>query len=543
MKSVLRLIGIFLCAAWAAEVAAHPPADTQARLDAWAKGRPGGAAVAWVDADGVRFFSTGHFSAKDPRPITPDTQFELGSITKVFTGLLLAESERLGRVQLDDPAARYLLPPRDPAQAALAKITLRSLATHSSGLPRLASDFSLLALVGHDPYAQATRADLVHSLRVDGAGARAGRLTGYSNFGEAVLGEALAAAWEVPYPDALRTHVLDPLGLEHTSLGMADAPDPAQFAPGHERGQVVGAWHFRAYAPCGALRSSTRDLAKFLQACLGGPEAPLHDSLLRATQPQRPLTDLPAAIGLNWLLAGDRERPIAWHNGATRGSRSWIGFTRAGGGTGVVVLANDAASVDRLGETLLGMKPLQFAGTPVADARSYEGRYPISPALTLEVTADEDGALLAEVTGHPARPLAAIGPDEFVVLGEPMELRFERDRAGRVVALVRHQLKRDQRGVRSPLPPPPAFPPGTLGDYVGNYPLNPRLTLTVTAVGERLFVQGTDQPVFRTRRTGRDDFTFEQLAAQITFTRDPAGRVTGLVLHQNGGDHPGRREP
>ena len=76
------------------------------------------------------------FSTDDPRPITPDTQFELGSVTKVFTALLLAESERLGKVSRNDPAAKFLLSSDDPAQASLAKITLLSLTTHTSGLPR-----------------------------------------------------------------------------------------------------------------------------------------------------------------------------------------------------------------------------------------------------------------------------------------------------------------------------------------------------------------------------------------------------------------------
>ncbi len=103
------------------------------KLDDFVKGGPGGVAVAWADADGTAFFSSGTMTAADPRPITPDTQFEIGSVSKVFTALLLVESERLGKVSRFDPAAKYLLPAADPAQAALAKITLLSLATHTSG--------------------------------------------------------------------------------------------------------------------------------------------------------------------------------------------------------------------------------------------------------------------------------------------------------------------------------------------------------------------------------------------------------------------------
>lgn len=119
---------------------AAPPTDMQKKLNEFTKGGPGGVAVAWVDHDGIKFFQAGTFSADDPRPIGPDTQFELDSVTKVFTALLLAESERLGKVSRFNPAANYLLPPDDPAQASLAKITLLALATHTAGLPRLPSN-------------------------------------------------------------------------------------------------------------------------------------------------------------------------------------------------------------------------------------------------------------------------------------------------------------------------------------------------------------------------------------------------------------------
>lgn len=140
-------------------VSAHPPADTQHLLDEWAGAQPGGASVAWVDRDGEAFFTTGHFNSASTPAITPDTFFELGSITKVFTALLLAESERQGRVRLQDPASKYLLPPKDPDQEALQKITLLSLATHRSGLPRLPANLSGAHASCLDPaYARVTTA-------------------------------------------------------------------------------------------------------------------------------------------------------------------------------------------------------------------------------------------------------------------------------------------------------------------------------------------------------------------------------------------------
>jgi D-alanyl-D-alanine-carboxypeptidase/D-alanyl-D-alanine-endopeptidase len=530
------VIALFMASA----AAARPPADLPARLDACLKGHPGGISAAWVDADGVVFLSAGRFSAADARPITPDTQFEIGSITKVFTSLLLAESERLGRVSRNDPVAKYLLPPDDPAQAALAKITLLTLATHSAGLAKLPSDFSLLRAAGSNPYAQLNRADLVKSLRADGPGARPGRLTNYSNFGVALLGEALGEAWHTSYAEALRAHVLKPLEMDRTILAFPGIVASPELAPGHDKNRPVPNWESDAYAPCGALRSSAREMAKLLQACLGGSGAPLHEALMIATQRQRDLTDLPGAIGFNWMLAGDESRPVIWHNGATAGYRSWIGFTRAGGGAGLVILTNHSVSVDQLGNAMLGVSPQLFRPTPVADAAGYEGRYAISSAITVDISA-ESGGLWMESTGQPPRPLAELAPGEFAVLGAPMELRFERGAGGQVTGLVRYFLKREQRAQRGPLPPRMVVPPAVLLEYPGTYPLGPTLVLTVTVEQGRLVVQGTNQPAFRCRATAQDEFTLEQLAAKLTFTRAPSGKVTGLILHQNGRDIPSKR--
>ncbi len=164
---------LLLCAVTTAS--AKPPAGLQQKLDAFVGKGPGGLVVAWVDADGPAFFQSGTYSADDPRPVTPDTQFELGSVTKVFTALLLAESERLGKVSRHAAAAKYLLPPDDLAQATLATITLLSLTTHTSGLPRLPSNIGLNPDANPDPYAAYDRTRLVEALRKDGPAAPTGQ--------------------------------------------------------------------------------------------------------------------------------------------------------------------------------------------------------------------------------------------------------------------------------------------------------------------------------------------------------------------------------
>lgn len=520
---------------------AKPPADLQRRVDELIKGQPGGVAVAWVDADGTAYAQSGRFDGDDSPAITPDTQFELGSITKVFTALLLAESEHLGKVSRNDPAAKYLLAPSDPDQAVLAKITLLSLTTHTSGLPRLSSNIGPNPDANPDPYAAYDRALLVAAFRRDGATAPAGRAVAYSNFGAAVLGEALASAWDTTYADALRTHVLEPLGLKATTVGLAGLPPPADFPPGHARGKTVPNWTFQAYAPAGALRSSARDMARFLAACLGQGSKPLPAAFAATMQPQHALADVGGKIGLGWMIT---DEGIIWHNGATAGSHAFIAFDPKAG-AGVVILANVQLPEEPLGFGLLGAKPPHPKNEIVTGAADYVGRYPLTPAFAIDVT-EVNGALRGQATGQPAFAMRSIEADRFAVVGIPAEISFERGADGKVTALVLHQNGADQRAPRGELPPPPkevTLPVETLREYVGNYPLAPQFVISITEADGALFAQATGQgkaPVFA---SARDEFFYKVVNAQISFQRDGTGKVTGLVLHQNGRNAPAKKAP
>jgi CubicO group peptidase (beta-lactamase class C family) len=191
-------------------------ADAQKALDQLVKNTPGGVALAWVDANNVTFLSAGVFDPEDPRPITPDTQFHIASITKVFTALLLAKSERLGKVSRNDPVVKYLLSAGDPDITKLAKITLLLLATHHSGLPREPSSIPRRLAADQYPFAKYTRRQLIDSLRTDGVGAACDLMFAYSNFGFSLLGQALGEAWHDNYTRVLQEQVMRPLGLART---------------------------------------------------------------------------------------------------------------------------------------------------------------------------------------------------------------------------------------------------------------------------------------------------------------------------------------
>jgi hypothetical protein len=213
------------------------------------------------------------------------------------------------------------------------------------------------------------------------------------------------------------------------------------------------------------------------------------------------------------------------------------------GGAGVAVLTNHNASVDEIGFALLGGKPPQPASTAVANAADYLGRYPLVPTFAIDVTT-RGGALFGQATGQPAFALREIAPDRFALVGVPAEISFERDAAKKVVALVLHQNGRDQRAPRGALPEAPKaveLPAAVLAEYPGEYQATPQATFTVRARPGGLEVRLSGQGFNPVYATARDEFFYTVVEARISFTRDAAGKVTGLVLHQGGRDLPAAR--
>jgi CubicO group peptidase (beta-lactamase class C family) len=408
-----------------------------AALGRWLADQPGGVAAAWIDADGVAFFDVGRQSAKDNRPITPDTQFEIGSMTKVFTGLLLADAVRAGKVTLDAPVGAPFAPSR---------VTYLQLATHTSGLPRLPKGFSASDPV--NPYAENNLAELAKAFAAAAQTARPAAAA-YSNFGFAVLGQAVAGAWNRPYAALLTERVLAPLGLRDTVTSWRDA-DSRRLAPGHNETGPAGNWDLNAFAPAGALVSTTRDLARFVQACLGLIETPLTDVLADAARPRVPGDTAARQQALGWIVETRGASTIVWHNGGTGGYRSFVAYDRTKR-AGLVLLTNHTRGLESVGFPLLAGRPPAApapAAPPAEHLKVFLGNYPLAPSFVMAVTA-EGGQLFLQATNQPRLKLTRLADDRYGVVGVDAEVSFERDAAGQVAALILHQNGRNQRAERA----------------------------------------------------------------------------------------------
>ena len=254
-------------------------------------------AAAVVDPEGVSY------AASDPPAM--GAVFEFGSITKALTGTLLAALVLRGDVALDSPIGEWL------DAGPNADITVLQLATHSSGLARLAPNaFDHEGFDMADPYAQFTPDLAEAGLRL---AERREEVGTYSNFGFQLLGLLLERAGRRSFNELMAAEVFAPLGMASAGVSTGSAIE------GHDKsGNFVTHWS-QPLPGAGGVEGTMSDLAELAAATMRTPEGPAGEALALATTPHRPGHN--RSWGLGWvILVGDRR----WHNGGTAGFSSTI---------------------------------------------------------------------------------------------------------------------------------------------------------------------------------------------------------------------------
>jgi D-alanyl-D-alanine-carboxypeptidase/D-alanyl-D-alanine-endopeptidase len=240
-----------------------------------------------------------------------DARFEIGSITKTMTAALLASLVGDGVLALDDEIGRWL------DAGPNANITLEQLATHTSGLPRLAPN---QPTDGANPYRHYTAERAQEGLRTVARTPDAGHW--YSNFGYQLLGLVLERASGQRYQDLLAERLLGPLGMACSGVGGAGG---GTRLTGHAGGKPAGHWDFALPGP-GAVEATIGDLARYLAACLAPPDGPL-GAAIRLCQQPRVRIDGRTAGGLAWIII----EGLLFHNGGTGGFSASMTIDQAAG--------------------------------------------------------------------------------------------------------------------------------------------------------------------------------------------------------------------
>ena len=411
-----------------------------------------GIVVGPIGPQGSKISSYGKLAADAKAVPDGDTVFEIGSATKVFTSLLLADMVQRGEVKLDDPVSKYLPASVHVPERNGRKITLVDLATHTSGLPRLPGNIHPRDM--SNPYADYTVDQMYAFLSSYQLPRDIGSQYEYSNFGVGLLGHVLALRAGMSYEKLLQTRILAPLKMTSTAITLTPQMK-AHLAQGYgETLQPVGNWDLPTLAGAGAIRSTANDMLKFLAANMGLTQTPLAPAMKAMLEVRRP-TGIPnLEIALAWHIATKDGEQMIWHNGGTGGYHSFMAFdpkTRAG----VVVLSNSGNSTDDIGQHILDLRyPLAKLSVSrehhevKVDPRVldvYVGHYELAPGVVVEITHKEDG-LYEQLTGQEPFPIFPESETEFFLKVVDAQITFEKSGDGKVTGMTIHQAGRDTPG-------------------------------------------------------------------------------------------------
>lgn len=266
----------------------------------------------------------------------PDSIYQVGSITKTFTGLLLAQLVLEGRVRLDEPL-RAFLPAGLVANPGGSEITLLDLVTHHSGLAPMPDDFNARRFPSVAAgFAGYHAADLRASIARHGVGREAAPPFVYSNWGFALLGEALSVRAGLPYPELIAQRITGPLHMLDTFVVLSPDRRPRLIQAYGDRHEPLPPWELDSLAPAGAINSTAADMLTYLEAQLRA-DSPA----IRLAQIPRATANREARIALAWFY--DRKTGTYGHSGAISGYGSYAFFNPKGDYAGIV-LVNQAAS-------------------------------------------------------------------------------------------------------------------------------------------------------------------------------------------------------
>lgn len=377
------------------------------------------------------------------------TVFEIGSLSKAFTCILLAEAVKRKEVGLDQAVAE-LLPPavREKFTGDKLRITLRHLAQHTSGLARMPTNFS--PKDSNNPYADYSAAQMFEYLGSCALNSAPGQKYEYSNLAMGLLGYLLAGKAGGDYGATLLKRICEPLGMKETRV--AFTPEMrARLALGHTAlGFETANWDIPTLAGAGAIRSTTEDLLLFAKANLDPANGPLAPAL-RLAQSERHRINPALEIGLGWHISGVAGLEIIWHNGETGGYHSYLGLD-AKNRRAVVILTNTASSIDDIGSHLLDprnpLDPARQKPRGGADRKALKleprqlegltGEYSLSPAFSITVT-HEGGKLIAQATGQEKCEIFAESENRFFYKVVDAQITFERGDDGKATRLTLHQ--------------------------------------------------------------------------------------------------------
>jgi CubicO group peptidase (beta-lactamase class C family) len=534
-----------ICIATNPSLAAEEPFESAAKryLSDLPKGDTSGVA-ALVARDGKILFQGG-FGLADistKTPITPETKFRIGSVSKQFTAAAILRLAEQGKLSLGDKLSKHW-----PDFSHRPDVTIRHLLTHTSGLHSYTEKAEFMARVTKPTQP----AKLIEWFRDDPPDFEPGAGFHYNNSAYFLLGELVAKVSGKPYGEYLRKAFFQPLEMNSTGVYINSAP-PAGMATGYSLAEKklnpAIDWDMSWAGGAGALYSTVGDLFRWNEALYGGRVLNA-DSLKAATTP----VVLPKNVdgmkyGYGLMMYEIKRLPAIGHGGGLNGWSSDL-IRLPEHHTTIVVLANalpgppelTPAAISRtLAEKLLADEIKKLP--PPAEDRSidpktftaYVGRFDYKTAI-MTVSAEND-SLFAQLTGQPKNRIYPKSKDEFFWKGVDAEVIFLRDEKGQVNA-ARHSQGGQTFTAARLNDDAVKLTAEMLEPILGQYEYGPGAVLTVSRDGTQLFAQLTGQPKIPIFPLSETEFEWRIVPAKVQFVKGDNGQITKAVHHQSGTTH------
>ena len=407
--------------------------------------------VGYIHSDGtVSELTLGTLGKESTQEISDETIFEIGSVSKTFTATLLAIMIQNSEYALETPIQTFLPDSVSVPTYKDQQITLGHLVTHTSGLPRLSSNFSPKTM--QNPYADYTVQQMYDFLDGFKLSRAPGEQVAYSNFGMGLLGHILELHYGSSFEQLLKDHIASPLSMESTGIAIPQS-DSSRLAHPFNYGSEADYWDFPTLAGAGGIRSTGNDMLQYMKAQMKILNSSLGQSIQLTHKIQydsgEGITD---DVGLAWFYSTQHDT-LLWHNGGTGGFKSFVGMNKEDN-TGVVVLANGTSEVpDVAGLYLLDSNhklPEIKESVQVSEQqmKAYTGNYQITPMFGITVTY-QDGQLFAQATGQQKFRVFPESQNIFYYKVVEAKLEFVEDKNGEYNKLILHQGGREMTGTKS----------------------------------------------------------------------------------------------
>lgn len=387
------------------------------------------------------------------------TVYEIGSVSKVFTGLMLADAVVRGEINLNAAAdvanpAGIQLPSRDGTS-----IKWVDLSTHRAGLPRLPGNLPLTDST--NPYRDYDSKKAAAFLNQYELPRKPGDSQEYSNLGGSVLGYLVAQNAGKSYQQLLRERIAEPLRMTDCTVSLSSDQTKRLATPHDNFGSATPPWTFADLPGAGGVHATMRDMMRFAKAQLNPPTGTLGDAIELAWKQQSEADASGPAMGLGWMIAGDGQ--TRWHNGQTGGSHAAL-FINRKLKCAVVVLCNTAVSneVDQLAMQLvmkaagqeIEPEPGETSDKQPGDLaigpelrRRLVGRYQLTPSFIFDVR-DRNGHLMVGITNQATQEVYPDSPTRWSYRGVDATLEFKLTKTGPAKSLILHQNGAKQTAYR-----------------------------------------------------------------------------------------------